>query len=222
MRATFADIGREMTIDASNALFVRGKEIGLVYFRTGYQLSQYEASEGVDPWRVRAALENSMAIKCPSIDVHLTTFKKYQQAFSNHDFLEQVTKDKALAARVSGLFKGIWSLEDYGKKEAEVNRVFADALANPQKYVLKPQKEGGGNNFFDEEMRQQLANFENDPSVATYLLMERINPPKVQALHVREGRLSLVDSLSELGIYSVVFLRNQRDGAQILENRVIG
>lgn len=104
-----------------------------------------------------------MAIKCPSIDVQLTTFKKYQQAFSDSSLLQQVTQDEDAAAKISGLFKGIWSLEDYGKKDAEVNRIFEDALAHPEKYVLKPQKEGGGNNFFDEDLRKNLTNFENDP-----------------------------------------------------------
>jgi len=36
MRATFTEIGPEMNIDSSNTLHVRGKEIGLVYYRTGY------------------------------------------------------------------------------------------------------------------------------------------------------------------------------------------
>ena len=66
-----------MNIDSKNTLHVRGKEIGLVYFRTGYQINQYDCIGGLDGWKVRAALENSMAIKCPSIDVQLTTFKKY-------------------------------------------------------------------------------------------------------------------------------------------------
>jgi hypothetical protein len=39
---------------------------------------------------------------------------------------------------VGGLFKGIWSLEDYGQPGAEVNEIFEDAMNNPSKYVLKP------------------------------------------------------------------------------------
>ena len=52
--------------------------------------------------------------------------------------------------------------------------------------------------------------------------MERINPPKILSYHVRSCKLSQVDSLSELGIYSVIFTRNTIKGAEILENRVIG
>ena len=57
---------------------------------------------------------------------------------------------------MKGLFKGIWSLEDLCKEGSEVNSVVERALANPHEFVLKPQKEGGGNNFFDEELKENL------------------------------------------------------------------
>jgi glutathione synthase len=33
-----------------------------------------------------------------------------------------------------------------------------DAISNPHKYVMKPQKEGGGNNLFGDEMKNVLVN----------------------------------------------------------------
>ena len=38
-------------------------------------------------------------------------------------------------------------------------RAFINALKNPHDYVLKPQKEGGGNNFYDDEAKELLENF---------------------------------------------------------------
>ena len=58
--------------------------------------------------------------------------------------------------KVKALFKGIWSLENLGQSGAEVNRIVEDAIKNPRNYVLKPQKEGGGNNFFDAELKANL------------------------------------------------------------------
>ena len=69
MRATLKEIGLEMTIDQENRLWLRGREIGLVYFRTCYQEDQFNTQSSVDGWQVRLDLELSMAIKCPSIDV---------------------------------------------------------------------------------------------------------------------------------------------------------
>ena len=73
MRATFAEIGREAKVDPeTNALFFRGREIGLVYFRAGFDGSHFnvtaELAQGVDFWKVREMLELSMPIKVPSID----------------------------------------------------------------------------------------------------------------------------------------------------------
>ena len=49
MRKTMAEIAREGSCDASSKkLFVNGKEIGFVYYRTGYQLEQY-LIEGASP-----------------------------------------------------------------------------------------------------------------------------------------------------------------------------
>jgi len=53
-----------------------------------------------------------MAIKCPSVDVQLTTFKKYQQAFSDEKLLQQVMGTHSIKS-ISHLFKGIWSLESF-------------------------------------------------------------------------------------------------------------
>lgn len=89
MRATFAEIAKEACVEeTSNALFFRGKEIGLVYYRTGYSVEQYESTEAeagdkVDKWKAREMLEFSMPVKLPSIDYQLTTFKKFQQALSD-------------------------------------------------------------------------------------------------------------------------------------------
>jgi hypothetical protein len=97
MRATFADIDREAKLDAdTGALFFRGKEIGLVYYRTGYSIEQYmcndeERAQGVDKWKARELLESAMPIKLPSIDYQLTTFKKFQQALSDRALLLRVT-----------------------------------------------------------------------------------------------------------------------------------
>ena len=49
----------------------------------------------------------------------------------------------------------MWSLEDYDSSE-EVQQIVANAINNPHSYVVKPQKEGGGNNFYDEEAKLLL------------------------------------------------------------------
>ena len=70
--------------------------------------------------------------------------------------MRRVSGSDATTEALAQLFKGIWSLEDLGQEGAEVNEVVEKALLNPHEFVLKPQKEGGGNNFFDEELKENL------------------------------------------------------------------
>lgn len=75
MRVTFESVTNEGEVDpVTKILKIRGKEIGFVYYRTGYQMEQYANDED---WKARETLECAMPIKCPSIDVHLATFKKF-------------------------------------------------------------------------------------------------------------------------------------------------
>jgi glutathione synthase len=58
------------------------------------------------------------------------------------------------------------------------------AIEDPSKYVIKPQKEGGGNNFFGEHVREMLLS-RNQEHLKQFLLMERIFPPDVKAYMLR-------------------------------------
>jgi len=111
------------------------------------------------------------------------------------------------------LFKGIWSLENFDS-DKEVADVIVKALQNPHNYVMKPQKEGGGNNFFDDDiprlLNEILKNEKPDliNEMRTYLIMERINPPRVKQIQMRNGETKVLDCISEMGIFSSIFVRN--------------
>ena len=50
-----------------------------------------------------------------------------------------------------------------------------------------------------------------DDALRTYLIMERINPPMIPAVMMRNGETKLVSSLSEFGSYSCVFIDTQNN-----------
>ena len=67
----------------TKVLKVLGKEIGFIYFRTGFLYEDHIVKNDPESpvlWFVREALELSMTIKLPSVDIQLTTFKKIQAA----------------------------------------------------------------------------------------------------------------------------------------------
>ena len=47
------------------------------------------------------------------------------------------------------------------------------ALANPEQFVLKPQREGGGNNVYGEDIRPFLEPIRNSKERTAYILMDR-------------------------------------------------
>ena len=65
---------------------------------------------------------------------------------------------------------GLWSLDD----STEAADVIADARQHPERYVLKPQREGGGNNLYGDKLASRLA---DSSGLAAYILMQRIFPP---------------------------------------------
>jgi glutathione synthase len=70
---------------------------------------------------------------------------------------------------------------------------------HPLRWVLKPQREGGGNNWYGDEM---VAKLQAQVDLDDLILMQRILPPPQPARLVRKG---VVDhggpTLSELGVF---------------------
>ncbi|KAB5529345.1 hypothetical protein DKX38_019426 [Salix brachista] len=63
-----------------------GKEISVVYLRAGYAPTDYRSEA---EWRARALMEQSSAVKCPSISYHLAGTKKIQQELAKPSMLER-------------------------------------------------------------------------------------------------------------------------------------
>jgi len=179
-------------------------EIAVVYFRSGYSPEQYPSDGGEVEWGARLMIERSRAIKCPSIQYHLTGTKKVQQELARPGVIEKfLHPDKA--AGVKEVFTGLYSLDRTEVGDAAIEL----ALKNPNNYVLKPQREGGGNNIYGEEVGRALERMRNSDERSAWILMERINPPKQKNYMVRpnlkDGKKAIyTDFVSELGIFGVV------------------
>ena len=87
---------------------------------------------------------------------------------------------------IKDLFKGLWTLEDMAQPDSEIHQIIKKAIENPHGYVLKPQKEGGGHNFYDEELHDLLIK-NNTEYLQQFLIMERIEPPEIKAHMLRNG-----------------------------------
>ena len=198
-------------------------EIGLVYYRAGYGPSEYHSDAD---WETRSTLERSAAIKCPSMALQLAGAKKMQQVLAEPGQLEYFLLGEhqpdvgfgkgagnltpAHLAMMRQTWVGLYPMDDSPGGETAL----AAAMSHPEKYVLKPQREGGGNNIYRHNIPpflEQLEKEDKESQKSTkarygYILMDMINVPKgIRNLLVRSGDSvpRLVSTVSELGVYGI-------------------
>lgn len=80
------------------------------------------------------------------------------------------------------------------------------ALSSPSKYVLKPQREGGGNNVYGENIKTAMLAMKDSEERLGWILMDRILPPVQANYIVRPGQAVSTpqDIVCELGVFGVV------------------
>jgi glutathione synthetase len=200
LRLTLMEIASRAVLDEeTGAISVDGQEIGVFYYRSCYAPTDLPTEEH---WEARLKIERSRAIKCPSLLQHMLTAKKIQQQLTLPGEVERFIGAED-AAFLRTCFAGQWSLDD----DSEATRaIIADACAKPHLYVLKPQREGGGNNLYGDEIREALLKM----SVAersAFILMQRIFPPVQRSVMLRRGGITVGDAISELGVFSAVLSR---------------
>ncbi|KAI9218382.1 glutathione synthase [Blastocladiella britannica] len=185
-------VDRELVIDT----LAGPARISVVYFRAGYGPGDYPTET---EWQARSLIESSVAVKCPTVAQQLAGAKKVQQILAAPGALERFVSDTDAAA-LRSCFTGLWSL-DAGTPDGDA--AYARALADPSRYVVKPQREGGGNNIYGADIPAFLAGLPARERAA-YILMELIKPPSMRNVLVRQGAVIRdAEVVSELGIYGI-------------------
>jgi hypothetical protein len=130
-----------------------------------------DGEAGATEWDALERMHRSVAIKCPSLGYHLAGFKKVQQELTLPGVLERFLLPDVgpeVVEAVRDTFVGMFP------PDAEaVER----ALATPLRFVLKPQREGGGNNLWGAEMVAALheGQAKGLDSLGGFVLMEVIS-----------------------------------------------
>lgn len=179
--------------------------VSVVYFRSCYSPNDFKTEKS---WENRLFLETSLAIKAPSLKMQLAGSKKIQQLVTTPETLQRFISDEDTCNKLLSTFVKIYPLDDsdegrYAKDLIKQNN--ADVLS---KFVLKPQREGGGNNIYKSDIHPFLTqNIPDEKDWGAYILMELINaqPTKGNVI-LRNNELHNVDILSELGIFGTVLI----------------
>ncbi|KAL1304485.1 hypothetical protein AAFC00_003475 [Neodothiora populina] len=196
-------------------------EVSVVYFRAGYAPSDYN---GKADWDSRLHIERSSAIKCPSILTHLAGSKKVQQVLAtpHSPHLARFLQDKEQAAAVHKTFAPIYPMDT--SEAGQEARKLAQDPETATRYVLKPQREGGGNNVYRKAIPEFLKQ-EPESHWPAHILMEMIEPPALTNSILRNGEVQQGGVIGELGVYGVCLWRLKKDAQgldQIFENYQAG
>lgn len=212
IRRTLTEICLKASLSNDSKLLIEKYEVAVIYFRAGYEPDHYPSQK---EWDARLLMERSMAIKCPNIQYHLTGTKKVQQELAKPGVLEMFLNDPKKILAVRELFVGLYGLDfdELGEQTVQM------ALGEPDRFVLKPQREGGGNNVYGAEVREVILKMKDDKERTAWILMERIIPPIIKGYIVKPDTVTaLTDLVSELGIYGVII----GDEHNIIVNRQVG
>ncbi|RKP09100.1 glutathione synthase [Thamnocephalis sphaerospora] len=212
IRRTMDELNERATLDAdTKALRIDGLDISVVYYRAGYGPEDYHSAKaGKDGG---SHILPSRAVKCPSIAYQLVGAKKMQQVLAEPGALERFFPESPEACRrMRASFAGMYPLDG----SAEGEKAAAAALATPDDYVMKPQREGGGNNVYGRDIPPLLASLSTAERSA-YILMDLIRPPLMHNWLVRDGAYVKAGVVSELGIYGIWLSQN---GSAVVNDEV--
>lgn len=216
-RFTLEEVRDKTTVrDARLYVSATMDEVAVVYYRSGYAPSDYESDPELT-WGNRLYLEDTLAIKCPSLLTQLSGAKKVQQILTTEEQIRNILPDigELDLRRLLSTFVNIYPLDNSpeGKTAKKL------AFEQPHKYVLKPQREGGGNNIYKEDIPGFLKQLPEEEWGA-YILMELINPPTHKNKIVRNGEVFHENIISELGVFGTVLF--DEDTGDIKTNDTAG
>ena len=72
-------------------------------------------------------------------------------------------------------------------KDEAGNTSYTKAMVSPDNYVLKPQREGGGNNVYGADIKPFLEDIKDSEERNAYIMMDRIKPTITTNYMVRPG-----------------------------------
>lgn len=208
---TFEQLNKELMFDEQTGRMFLGsneQEIGLVYFRSGY-IPEHYVNEAC--WTLREKIEQSLAIKCPTVRSQLAGCKLVQEYLSRDRIVEKFIEDRSQVEQIRSTFARMFRFDDLQTRQTYRKLL----IENSHDFVLKPQREGGGNNKYDDELLQIVQN--HDDQLDNYIAMEKIRPPTCRAILVKANGENILNAecVNEIGIYGAI-LSNVQTGEEIL------
>ena len=167
--------------------------ISVVYFRAGYSPKHYPSEKEL---KARLMIEECIAIKCPNIEYQLIGSKLMQIIFCDKGVLRNYLNE----SEIETIYAHFGMMRNLGECDEEM---LDQIKNNPHEFVLKhTQREGGGNNLYNEEIVEFIENKMNENNMNNWIVMKRIYPKPVKTIQIRNFEQIEIDGISEFGVYS--------------------
>jgi len=210
-RKVYNQIIEDVYTDENGRLFIDDEEVAIAYFRTCYSPKHFPTRQH---WKAREIIELSKAIKSPSVAHHLVGCKKIQEVLTRRGVVENYLTNCTAVSEVRSTFTNMYPLE----MNKDGDKAMKMAIERPEEYVLKPQREGGGNNFYDDELKHKLLEIKNNEERKGFVLMDKIKAKSYPNYINLGGETKKDDVISELGIFGVFLSKGNR----LLKNYTAG
>ena len=194
VRATLAEVHDRGKLKNGD-LWVGPQRIGVVYFRAGYSPGDLPDEESRS---ARRMMEASSAVLVPEASMQLAGTKKIQQVLVGSGVLSQFVPE-SVGEQLKAYFAMMFGLEE--EVEGRTAREFL--AENAEQYVLKPQREGGGNNVYGAEIRDFLTSLPTNEDRA-WIAMKRIEAETTESLLVVQEQAQYHQCISELGVFGLL------------------
>lgn len=179
----------------------------IINYRCFYSPNHFKHAKS---WKLLNNIEMSTAIKIPNVATQLVGFKKFQQILANNtsilsEYLKKATEvyselSKFPVELLTSTFATFHSLD---QSETDVDEIMRLVKKNTESFVLKPQREGGGNNFYGKQMIGVMQEKHKAGLLSQFIVMSLIRPsatPNFKVLDDHENP-HLFNCITELGIY---------------------
>jgi glutathione synthase len=139
------------------------------------------------------------------MDTYLCTFKVFQYQLQKPEILLKYVPEELIANDLRRFFAKIYYVNEMSEEERI--KIFKEIREDVHKYIVKPQKEGGGNNYYNEEILKLLPE-EGSSEITEHLrnsmIMERINPPEIKTSLLHHNILRTLKTISEISVYGII------------------
>ncbi|EAU85776.2 glutathione synthase [Coprinopsis cinerea okayama7 len=241
LRQTFDDLITSAKVENETLTVSSTTEISVVYYRSGYMPHEYPTPAH---YTVRLILESSKAINCPTIALQLAGGKKVQEVLTRPGVVEKFLPEFSAEqiAELRGSFMDMWGLDEDSQDAVGSTETGGQGKSEPlgttkarkefASLVLKPQREGGGNNVYKDDIPAFLDKLPPEEREA-WIAMRLIEVPQgVRGWLLRAGSVGYssdtlsahnaveAEVVSELGIFGWALFGKDGEKEKIEEKEV--